>query len=65
MKKTLIFLSLFLLVIGAKANDGAFYSRGNQLIPIVETDISVLETMMASDGLLEQRVSLRAEGGTK
>ena len=31
----------------------------------VETDISVLETMMASDGLLEQRGGLRAEGRTK
>ena len=29
----------------------------------VETDISVLETMMASDGLLEQRSELRAGGG--
>lgn len=29
----------------------------------VETDISVLETMMASDGLLEQKSGLRAGGG--
>ena len=29
----------------------------------VETDISVLETMMASDGLLEQNGGLRASGG--
>ena len=29
----------------------------------VETDISVLETMMASDGLLEQQAELRAGGG--
>ena len=52
MKKTLIFLSLFLLVIGAKANDGAFYSRGNQLIPIVETDISVKKEILKINRVL-------------
>ena len=30
----------------------------------VETDISVLETMMASDGLLEQEHGLRATSGS-
>jgi len=31
----------------------------------VETDISVLETMMASDGLLDQQKGLRAGGGAR
>lgn len=32
---------LILLVLLVNANDGVFYANGNQLIPIVETDISV------------------------
>lgn len=39
----LLFLSISFL---AKANDGAFYAVGNQLIPIFETDISVQKEIL-------------------
>lgn len=45
-KKTALLLLLFTLFFTAKANDGAFYSRGNQLIPIVETNISVKKEIL-------------------
>ena len=40
-KKTLILALLAFIFTTVKANDGAFYSQGNQLIPVVETDIRV------------------------
>lgn len=44
--KTLI-TSLFLLAsLAVHANDGAFYARGNHLIPIFETDISVKKEIL-------------------
>ena len=45
-KKSFILLLLSGLFITAKANDGAFYSSGNQLIPIVETDIRVQKEVL-------------------
>ncbi|MBR0054007.1 MAG: YARHG domain-containing protein [Bacteroidales bacterium] len=41
MKKLLTMLFLAAWALSASANDGVFYAAGNQLIPIVETDISV------------------------
>lgn len=45
-KKTFILLWLSALPLLAKANDGAFYSEGNQLIPVTETDISVKKEIL-------------------
>ena len=45
-KKSFILLLLSILFITAKANDGAFYSSGNHLIPIVETDIRVQKELL-------------------
>ena len=39
MKRVSLFLLLILMIMGAKANDGAFYSVGNHLIPISDSDI--------------------------
>jgi len=39
MKRVSSFLLLILMIMGAKANDGAFYSVGNHLIPISDSDI--------------------------
>ena len=45
-KEAFLLFLLFTLLITARANDGAFYSSGNQLIPIVETDISVQKEVL-------------------
>lgn len=46
MKKLLLSLALIFTFFATKANDGAFYSEGNHLIPIVETDISVQKEIL-------------------
>lgn len=46
MKKTLILLVMVLSFIGAKANDGVYYTSGNHLIPITETEISVKKEVL-------------------
>ena len=46
MKKTLILLLMVLSLIGAKANDGVYFTSGNQLIPITETEISVKKEVL-------------------
>ena len=46
MKKLSVFLFLLLLFVGAKANDGVYYTSGNHLIPIVETEISVKKEIL-------------------
>jgi hypothetical protein len=46
MQKSLLFLTLFFLSLLVKANDGAFYAKGNQLIPITENDISVKKEIL-------------------
>lgn len=45
-KNFLIFLILILSGNLASANDGAFFAKGNQLIPISETDISVKKEIL-------------------
>lgn len=46
MKKTIIFLLMLLPIVGAKANDGVYFTSGNQLIPITETEISVKKEVL-------------------
>lgn len=46
MKKTVFLLLAVLAFIGAKANDGVYYTSGNQLIPINETEISVKKEVL-------------------
>ena len=46
MKKTLILLVMVLSFIGAKANDGVYYTSGNHLIPITETETSVKKEVL-------------------
>lgn len=47
MKKIISFLLLFAICIYVMANDGAFYARGNQLIPITNHDISVKKEVLS------------------
>lgn len=47
MKKLLTMLFLVVWALSASANDGVFYAAGNQLIPIVETDISVKKEVLS------------------
>ncbi|MBR1514404.1 MAG: YARHG domain-containing protein [Bacteroidales bacterium] len=46
MKKLLTILLAVFAFATVKANDGAFYARGNQLIPITETTISVKKEIL-------------------
>jgi len=44
----IIFATIFIsFLIRAKANDGAFYANGNQLIPIDERDISLKKEILS------------------
>ena len=53
--KKILFLLLFsVFFITAKANDGAFYSNGNQLIPIVETDIRVQKEVLKINRIVQK-----------
>lgn len=45
--KLLLLISLFFVVQNLTANDGSFSVNGNQLIPVVETDISVKKEMLS------------------
>ena len=47
MKKLSVLLLLLLSVVGATANDGAYYAQGNQLIPITDSDISVKKEILS------------------
>ena len=47
MKKLLTMLILVAWALSASANDGVFYAAGNQLIPIVETDIIVKKEVLS------------------
>jgi len=47
MRIFLITSILFLTAYNAVANDGVFYARGNQLIPVAETDISVRKEILS------------------
>lgn len=42
----IISILLYLISAGAYANDGAFFAKGNQLIPIRETDITVRKEIL-------------------
>ena len=46
MKKLFAFILALLAFVEVKANDGAFFSNGSQLIPITETDISVKKEIL-------------------
>lgn len=46
MKKLFTILLVLLAFSGVKANDGAFYAEGNQLIPITETTIRVQKKIL-------------------
>ncbi|MBN2890260.1 MAG: YARHG domain-containing protein [Bacteroidales bacterium] len=59
MKYISLIILLFLLVFKpAISNDGAFYARGNQLIPIVETDISVAKEVLTIKRISEYLVEI-------
>ena len=46
MRKVLILVFCFISTLFAWANDGVFFTKGNQLIPISETDISVKKEVL-------------------
>jgi hypothetical protein len=46
MRKSLLFLTLLISSLHVIANDGAFFAKGNQLIPISENDISVKKEIL-------------------
>lgn len=46
MKKLSLLLLLVIFCFGLRANDGAFYSKGNHLIPITESDIRVQKEIL-------------------
>ena len=49
MKKILFYglcLLAFLPVMPVRANDGVYYTRGSQLVPLTETDISVRKEVL-------------------
>lgn len=46
MKKLIAILIALFTFVGVKANDGAFYSKGNQLIPVNETTIRVQKEIL-------------------
>ena len=45
-RRTAICLLLALTAQGAYANDGVYFTKGNQLVPLVETDISVRKEIL-------------------
>lgn len=47
MRKYLLFFCAILLSSLGRANDGVFYTSGNQLIPITETEISVKKEILS------------------
>lgn len=46
MKNVLLFISCILFCINSDANDGAFYAKGNQLIPVTESNITVKKEIL-------------------
>lgn len=48
LRNTRVFLAVATcwLHFGSKANDGAYYGRGNHLIPVTETDVSVQKEIL-------------------
>lgn len=59
MNKKFIFVWSFLLIAQAVfGNDGAFFARGNQLIPITETSISVKKEILSIKKIRDQFVEV-------
>lgn len=58
MTKNIILICLLLSSIGLFANDGAFYFRGNQLIPIAETDITVRKEILTLKKIRNQFIEV-------
>ena len=45
-KRILTAMVAWLLVMAAHANDGVYYVSGNQLVPLVETDIAITKEVL-------------------
>ena len=45
-RRAAVYLLLTLTAQGAYANDGVYFTKGNQLVPLVETDISVRKEIL-------------------
>lgn len=45
-KRILTAMVMWLLVLAAHANDGVYYVSGNQLVPLVETDIAIIKEVL-------------------
>jgi hypothetical protein len=58
MTRTLFILLLILLHYSAIANDGAFFAKGNQLIPMNETDISVKKEILTLKKIRNQFIEV-------
>ena len=46
LRHLLLTLIALLMVLELKANDGAFYVNGSTLVPVKETDISILKEIL-------------------
>ncbi|PKP14546.1 MAG: hypothetical protein CVU07_14315, partial [Bacteroidetes bacterium HGW-Bacteroidetes-23] len=58
MKKYIIVYLFFLTSHNSFANDGAFFAKGNQLIPIIETDISVKKEILSIKKIRNQFIEV-------
>ena len=58
MKKLLALIPLLQTVLVCLANDGAFRANGNQLIPMVETDISVKKEILTIKRIDARKVEI-------
>ena len=45
-KRMMTVMVMWLLVLAARANDGVYYVNGNQLVPLVETDIAITKEVL-------------------
>jgi hypothetical protein len=61
MHKVFFLLPFLLITLAAKANDGAFYAVGNQLIPILETDISVKKEILRITRINETDIKVEVD----
>ena len=57
MKYTILFLAIA-ISLNARANDGSFFAKGNQLIPITETSISVKKEMLTLKKIRNQFIEV-------
>jgi hypothetical protein len=58
MNKTTFIILFFLLGISLSANDGTFYTNGNQLIPLIETDISIRKEILTLKKIRNQYIEV-------